>query len=81
MIGGAIARVARGRGGGGRAEDRNRASDGARGARSERADSLLMDVAVQDRLGAEIAHDALERGRVRKAAQRRRDSRRGADGE
>ena len=32
-----------------------------------------MDVAVQDRLGPEIAHDALKCGRVREAAQGRGD--------
>src|SRR5271167_1885762 len=52
MIGGAIARVTRGRGGRRRAEDRHRAADRARGAGGERPDSLSMNVAVQDRLGA-----------------------------
>ena len=74
VVGGAIARVTRGRGGRGGPEDGNRAADRACSAGGKGADSLPVGMAVQDRLGAEVAHDSLERWRIQKTAQLRRRS-------
>ena len=73
VIGGAIAGMTRGSGGRWRAEDRNYAADRARCARGQRANGLPMDMAMQDRLGAEVADHAFESGGVREPAQRRRN--------
>ena len=60
MIGGAIAWVTGGRGGRGSAEDRNRAAHRACGAGGKRADGPPVNMAVQDRLGAEVTDDAFK---------------------
>src|SRR5208337_2377764 len=76
MIGGAVARIAGRSGRRRRAEHWNPFPDRLRRPRGERPDELAVGMAVQDRLRAVLAQDALESRRVGEAAERR-----GAPGE